>query len=305
MKRCVPSSEGTWLEKKMSVKVQAAQPAISDSLAITNRCQAFCWPSLSKLNKEVAPFCWESNEEWRRYMDENIITPVPAFPIGLPPAAPVHPIPAVPLIQLLVAAIVWSTDRLFFVSCRFGDNKAREWQLARVAFMDSMSLYPSCTLDGRFLFEFYICHPADWHHNTVNQRYWLQLHSVDDLCFPRLALDTHLVCPCDTSDSYATCHKLMPFRLNICHLDTYIHGPFDFALIRGRKTRERIAQVDWDALSRHTLMFSNPVPSFNVTTYFIHCDQGAHVTVHIAAACKLLLLKKSNMLDTKNIYACP
>ena len=147
--------------------------------------------------------------------------------------APVHPIPAVPSIQLLVAAIVWSTDRLLFVSCRFGDNNAREWQPVRVAFMDSMSLYPSCTLDGRFLFEFYICHPADWHHNAVNQQYWLQLHSVDDLHFPCLASDTHLVCPCDTSDSYATRHKLMPFRkwLNIC------------------KTRDRIAQVNWDALS--------------------------------------------------------
>jgi hypothetical protein len=227
---------------------------VATNLAITDRCQAFCWPSFSELNKEVAPFCWESDDKRRRYMDENIITPVPAFPIGPPPAAPVHPIPAVPLIQLLVAAIVWSTDRLFCASCRFGDNDAREWRLARVAFMDSMSLYPSCTLDGRFLFEFYICHPADWRHNAVNQRYWLQLHSVDDLCFPRLASDTHLVCPCDTSDSYATCHKLMPFRkwLNICHLNTYIHGPFNFDSIQGRKTYDRIAQVDWDALSRHT-----------------------------------------------------
>ncbi len=182
------------------------------NLAITDRCQAFRWPSLSKLNKEVVPFCWESNEERWRYMDENIITPVPAFWIGPPPAAPVHPIPAVPSIQLLVAAIVRSTDHLFFVSCRFGDNNAQEWQLARVAFMDSMSLYPSCTLDGRFLFKFYIYHPADWRHNAVNQQYWLQLHSVDVLCFLYLALDTHLICPCDTSDSYATCHKLMPFR---------------------------------------------------------------------------------------------
>ncbi len=173
--------------------------------------------------------------------------------------------------------------------------------------MDSMSLYPSCMLNGRFLFEFYICHPADWRHNAVNQRYWLQLHSVDDLRFPCLALDTHIVCPCDTSNSYRTRHKLMPFSkwLNICHLDTYIHGPFDFALIRGRKTRDRIAQVDWDALSRHTSMFSNPVPSFDVTTYSVNCDRGAHVTVHITAACELLLLEQSNTSDTKNIYACP
>jgi hypothetical protein len=31
VKRCVPSLEGTWLDKRTRIKVQAAQPAISDS----------------------------------------------------------------------------------------------------------------------------------------------------------------------------------------------------------------------------------------------------------------------------------
>ncbi len=93
--------------------------------------------------------------------------------------------------------------------------------------MDSMSLYPWCTLDGRFLFKFYICHPANWRYNVVNQRYWLQLHSRSYLTSPCSSSDTHLVRPTDTSDSYVARHKLMPFRkwLNICHQDTYIHGP--------------------------------------------------------------------------------
>jgi hypothetical protein len=177
------------------------------------------------------PFCWASEYERQRYFDKPTITPDPAFPIGPHPALPVHPVPAISSVQLLVAANVWSTDHLFFVSCKFSTNNAREWWLAWVAFMDSMSLYPSCTLDGRFLVEIYICHPADWCNNAVNQRYWLQLHGVDDLCYPHQASDTHLVCPSDMSDSYATHHKLMPFRkwLNICHQDTYIHGPFEFA----------------------------------------------------------------------------
>jgi hypothetical protein len=34
VKRCVPSSEGTWLEKRTSIEVQAAQPAISNSTQI-------------------------------------------------------------------------------------------------------------------------------------------------------------------------------------------------------------------------------------------------------------------------------
>jgi len=280
---------------------------VATNLAVTDRCHAFHWPSLSELNDDVAPFRWASKDERQQYYDDPTFTPAPAFPIGLPPAPPTHPIPSIPSIQLLVAAIVRSTDRLFFVSSKFGANDAREWRLARVAFMDSMSLYPSCTLDGRFLFEFYICHPADWRDNAVNQRYWLQLHGVDDLRHPRQASDTHLVCPSDTSDSYATRHKLMPFRkwLNIFHQDTYIHGPFKFASTRGRKTRDRIAQVDWDALAFHSSMFCNPVPSFDVATCSIHCDRGAHVSVHIAAASDALVNEQSLTTNTEDIYACP
>ncbi len=126
-------------------------------------------------------------------MDKNSIFPLPALITGLPPAAPTHLIPAVPSILLLVAAIVHSTDHLFFVLCKFSDNEAREWRLARVAFLDTMSLYPLCTLDCRFLFEFYICHPADWQYNAINQHYWLQLHSTCDLASACLTTDTHLV----------------------------------------------------------------------------------------------------------------
>ncbi len=222
-------------------------------------------------------------------MDKNGIFPLPALITRPPPAAPTHPIPAVPSILLLVTAIVRSTDRQFFISCKFGDNDAREWRLAQVAFLDSMSLYPLCTLDGWFLFKFYICHQADWRYNAINQRYWLQLHSTRDLASLCSTTDTHLVHPTDTSDSYIACHKLMPFRkwLNICHLDTYIHRPFNFASVRGRKTRDRVAQSDWDIRHQNSLMFNNPAPRFDVPTYLVHCNHGAHMTFHDNATCTI------------------
>ena len=228
-------------------------------------------------------------------MDKISIIPLPLLLTGPPPAAPTHAILAIPSILLLVATIVRSTDRQFFVSCKFGDNNAREWRLARVVFMDSMSLYPSCTLDGRFLFEFYICHPADWRYNVVNQRYWLQLHSRSDLVSPHSTMDNHLVRPTDTSDSYVARHKLMPFRkwLNICHLDRYIHGPFDFASVRGRKTWDRVAQSDWDVLHRHSSMFDNPVLRFDVPAYSVHCNCGAHVTFYDDTICTILMIDHS------------
>jgi hypothetical protein len=227
---------------------------------------------LSELNNEIAPYHWESEEECRRYLDKNGIFPLPALITGPPPAAPTHPIPAIPSILLLVVTIVCSTDHQFFVLCKFGNNNAREWRLARVVFLDLMSFYPLCTRDGRFLFEFYICHPADWQYNAINQRYWLQLHSMHDLASPCSTMDTHLVRPMDTSDSCVARHKLMPFRkwINICHLETYIHELFDFASIHGCKTQDCVSQSDWDILHWNSLMFNNPVPHFDIPTYSVY-----------------------------------
>ncbi len=53
-----------------------------------------------------------------------------------PPSAPNHIIPTIPAIHLLTAAIISSSDRLFFVSHRIGSNNAREWHLVRVVFED-------------------------------------------------------------------------------------------------------------------------------------------------------------------------
>jgi hypothetical protein len=206
---------------------------VATNLAIMDRCAAFHWPSLSELNDQFAPFPWKSSAEFQQYVDGDSIAQLPVMMMGPPPAAPAHSIPMAPAIHLLTASIISSTNKLFFVSHSIGANNSSEWRLARIAFNDSVSLYPSYTLDGQFLFEFYICHPSDWRYNAVNQRYWIQFHGREDIMCPNLSTDTHLIRPSETSDDYALHHKLLPFRkwLNITHLDTYIHGPFEFATI--------------------------------------------------------------------------
>jgi hypothetical protein len=268
---------------------------VAANLATIGHCAEFHWPSLSELNDEIAPFQWHNDAEFRRYMDGDSIATRSVLNTGPPPAAPKHTIPAIPTIHLLTAAIIQSSDKLFFVSLSIGLNDARKWRLARVSFQDSMSLYPSCTQDGRYLFKFYICHPSDWHYNAINQCYLLQYHGLDEVATPSPSTDAHLIRPSDTSDSYANRHKLVPFRkwLNISHLDTFIHGPFDFASIRGRKSHDRISQEDWDILGRHTSMFNKPLPKFDVPTYSIHVDHGAQVTYHDKALCDLLLFEAS------------
>ncbi len=194
---------------------------------------------------------------------------------------------------------VWgqTTHRLFFASHSIGANDAPEWCLAQVAFTNSVSIYLLCTLDGWFLFEFYICHPADWRYNAVNQRYWIQYHGQEDITHPTFSTETHLVCPSDTSDNYARCHNLLPFWkwLNITHLDTYIHGPFEFTSVQGRKTHDRISQDNWNILQWHISMFQNPIPKFDVPTYLIHVNLGAHVTYHDQAHTDILCFEASQM----------
>jgi hypothetical protein len=175
------------------------------NLAQTDQCVKFDWPSFSEFNDEIAPFPWLSNDKYWHYLEGDSVTTLPVLTTGPPPppAAPAHSVPTVPEIYLLTAAIIKSTNRLFFVSHSIGANDACEWHLAQVAFTDSISVYPLCTLDSRFLFEFYICHPADWHYNAVNQCYWIQYHGWEDITHPTLSTKTHLVSPSDTSDDYA------------------------------------------------------------------------------------------------------
>jgi hypothetical protein len=138
----------------------------------------------------------------------------------------------------------------------------------------------------------FICHPSDSRVNAVNQRYWLQYHTSSELLSPLSSTETHLIKPSDTSVDYAHRHKLRPFCkwLNLTHLDTFVHGPFEFATVHGQKTRDHISQVDWDVLKSHLDMFHNPIPPFDVLTYSIHIDRFAHVQFHDATiSCQLIL----------------
>ncbi len=168
---------------------------------------------------------------------------------------------------------------------------AQNWIKWRTWMAISTGLYPLCTQTGRFLFEFYICHPSDWHYNAINQRNWFQYHNLLDIQSLQPVLETNLIQPLDSSASYATRHKLVPFCkwLNISHLDIFIHRPFEFASIWGRKSRDRPAQEDWDQLKRHSTMFGNQIPTFNVPSYSIHVNCGAHEVVLLKASCNDLM----------------
>jgi hypothetical protein len=64
-----------------------------------------------------------------------------------PTVSPLDPEQSTPSITSLAPLIVLSPDKLFFISHSIGGS-CREWRLVRVAFQDSIALYPSVLQDG-------------------------------------------------------------------------------------------------------------------------------------------------------------
>ena len=124
-------------------------------------------------------------------------------------------------------------------------------------------------------------------YNATNQRFWLQYHPRD--CVSPSHLDAHLISPSDASEDRATRHNLVPLRrwVNLTHSDTYIHGPFNFATVNGRKSRDHVDLEAWQALVAKSSMFCNATPRFDLPSYSIHVDRGVHTTYRLAASMRI------------------
>jgi hypothetical protein len=121
-----------------------------------------------------------------------------------------------------------------------------------------------------------MAHLADACYNAINQHFWLQYRDHNAPTFG--TMDEHLITLSDTSADCVARNHLVTVQswVNLTHSNMYLHGPFDFAVEQGRKTRDHIGQDSWDALPSKTLMFTNRIPCFDLTTYSIHVDCGIH-----------------------------
>ena len=149
------------------------------------------FPTLAELNDKISDLD-SSDEEYISKHDElseefevfylnpdtNVWAPAACIFNATPdpPAAPPIP-PPCPSLAELTPKIIASHDKLFFISHWVPGSDAAEWSLVRIPLTDSLSLHPSSMQDGKFLVEFYICHPDDKAFNGTNQRYWLEYHS--------------------------------------------------------------------------------------------------------------------------------
>ena len=248
-------------------------PAIGLSAAAS---ASLHFPSLAELNADICN--WSEGEMDLVFNDDTLTQDVEIFtsnPSVIPSepvcAAPPVTKPTLPLITDLTSNLITSRDRLFFIAHRVPGTNVSEWSLVRVALEDSLALNPQAFHDGRFLVDFYICHPQDKFFNAVNQRYWLEYHPQSSVESSPREL-AHLIRPSSSSSQYARAEGLRPFRqwVRLIHADTYITGPFNFASIGGRQSPDRVPLDEWKALHEHSSLFSNATPSLELPDYSVH-----------------------------------
>jgi hypothetical protein len=64
------------------------------------------------------------------------------------------------------------------------------------------------------------------------------------------------------------------------------------------KQQSHIPTEDWNILQQHVSMFQNPMPEFDVPTYLIHVNCGAHVTYHNLAHTDIICFEASQTSDS-------
>ena len=243
------------------------------------------FPSLSELNDELDD--WSSMDIAALAEDPTLSITLDAFVTNIvntrplpPTAAPLTP--HIPSLADLTSMLLRSDDKLFFISHRIPGASVTEWQLAQVDITTSLKNHPQAFQDGTFLMNFFTCHPSDKYFNASNQRYWLEYHPILEEPNPHRNRTTHLIRPSKDSPSYAIAEGLRPFRqwVRLTNADTYIAGPFNFAIINNRQSRDRISNDHWTLLNHFTHLFTNSVPDTTLQDYSVHYSQ-MHTEHHI------------------------
>ncbi|KAL3787769.1 LOW QUALITY PROTEIN: hypothetical protein HJC23_009820, partial [Cyclotella cryptica] len=206
------------------------------------------------------PSLWELNSELHDWDDHDTDTLIDDIH-PLPPSDTISFLATPPSPSQLAASIIKSTSRLFFISWQLPSVPRREWHLVCVDLPSSLSLNPNCLSDGRYLVQFFICHPKDKLQHPRNQRWLLEYHAASTVARLHQG-DYHILRPDSYAPIYAKELNLHPYCqwVNLFHHATYIHGPFEFATINGRKTRDRISTSDWDILSQSSTRYDDAPP---------------------------------------------
>jgi hypothetical protein len=177
----------------------------------------------------------------------------------------------------IMVNIIRSESKLLFISYSSPYTEYLEWKLVQVDLEYTLNHNPNAISDGRIYVNFLISHPSDRQYSGPNQRYWTEYHELHGR-FASIQ-NYHLVRPSPNRAQYAKQKNLVPFSVWITLSEpNYIHGPFDFATLHGRKSRDRISTSDWIILRNSKAKFQNEAPSENKAsfTYSYHVNTSYH-----------------------------
>ncbi|KAL3795073.1 LOW QUALITY PROTEIN: hypothetical protein HJC23_006394 [Cyclotella cryptica] len=195
-----------------------------------------------------------------RFADDHILSEpdIDTLINNVHPFSPSHTISFVatpPSSSQLAVSIINSTSSLFFISWHLPSIPHCEWHLVCVDLPSSLSFNPHCLTDGCYLDK--LQHPR-------NQRWWLEYHAASTVACLYQG-DYRILRP----DSYAPIYvkelNLHPHCqwVNLLNHGTYVHGPFKFATINGRKTHDRISLSNWEILSQSSDQYDNDPPDLD------------------------------------------
>ena len=256
------------------------------------------FPSLDQLNRELNIFPDTDLDTIEPYV-EPYVKPARSFQLksavnlfGAPFQRPEKSTnPKLPPLSSIISKIIQSDDRLFFIAYTDPHTSYREWKLVRINFIKSLSTNPNAIQDGKFLAEYLIQHPDDAQFSAPNQRFWTEYHKTQG----RFVVnhDYHLIKPISESTAYREQKNIVAYSqwIHIHHENTYIHGPFNFASINGRKTRDRISNIDWQILADSKSKYHNEPPTLHQTTaytYSYHTNSQFHTIRHDESVTKRL-----------------
>jgi hypothetical protein len=123
-----------------------------------------------------------------------------------------------------------------------------------------MEKNPACLQNGSFIAEFLMEHYRDKQLLYEDKRFWLEYHHV--VLGKQWSDKYHLLQPSDLSTKTAKDRNLQTYRewVNFNDPAVYVHGPFEFATLNKRKTRDRVSLVDWQVLVQHKGKYHDAPP---------------------------------------------
>jgi hypothetical protein len=180
----------------------------------------------------------------------------------------------------LIAAVVKSEDKLFFIAHAATTTAGRkEWKLVQVNFTKSIQQQPACLQNGRFLVDFYIEHHRDGRLDIRDCRYWLEYHRSNT--HKTISTRYHILQPSQFSERTARNKDLVPYRewINLSDPAVNLLGPFKFATINNRKTRDRVPGPQWSQLQAQKHKFDNDTPVLRNRAMMIDISQPVYETI--------------------------